>query len=263
MSKYFRANVFVDRAKRGDLQNAEAAFRDLWTNIAPNYVQSKYLAGVMYSRMFEEAAQTREQFIKEKRSQAAIDAQTKIMMDTFNNAIKYFKEYLMIDPIYPLTYYSLARLYEFIGDLKSAEEWYYRHLEFPKALQHNPHDIWKENWHERRSGDYAETYLHLGNFYMKRGHHQAAKEAYLKAVTLEPKFILARKNLTLALEKLNDKTGIRQQWIEIYLLDSNDQDARKYLQSAGILQWLDAYRANPNDQVAVNKLLSLGILKKQ
>jgi len=263
MSKYFKANVFVDRSGKGDLLNAEAIFKDLWTNIAPNYVQSKYLAGVMYTKMFEEAAKTRAQYIKEGRSKEVIEMQTKIMLDAFNKAVQRFNEYMMIDPVYPLTYYSLARMYEYVGDLKTAEAMYYKHLTFPQTLQQHPHDIWKEDWASRRASDYAETYLQIGNFYMKHGQFQAGKEAYLKSLALVPNYMLSKKNLTLALAALHDYAAVRQQWVEIYLIDPNDQDARKYLQNAGILQWLDAYRANPNDQTAINKLLSLGILKKR
>lgn len=281
MSKYFKANVYIDRWRAGDPIMAERTLKGyegdplrgipattgLWT-IAPNYVQSKYLAGVMYAKMFDDARRLRQEYVKEGKPKEVIDAQDKIVEQNFYNAVRYYKEYMTIDPIYPLTYYGLAKLYESVGDLKDAEAAYYAHLMFPQNLSKPPHNLWVEDrnspdggWAKRRVSEYAETYLQLGNFYMTHSKFEAARDAYIKGLALMPTYVVMKKNLALAFNHLGDNKNALVQWGQVYLMDRNDKDAREHTQSAGILKYLDAFLANQSDQAAVNKLLELGILQ--
>ncbi|AKL97949.1 O-antigen ligase family protein [Endomicrobium proavitum] len=256
MSKYFKTNVYIDRWQAGDPMMAERMFKGyagdplrsgseiigLW-HLAPNYVQSKYLAGVMYSKIFDDARKLRQEFINSGKSQEVIEQQNRVIENAFFNAVKYYKEYIAIDPIYPLTYYGVAKLFESVGDLKTAEEAYYAHLAYPQNLSKPPHSLWVEDrnspdggWAKRRDGDYAETYLQLGNFYQSHGQIKAAVDAYVKGLKLVPAYIVMKKNLALAYAKLGEKNNALQQWKEIYQIDYDDADAINYLKKAGVLK---------------------------
>ncbi|MCL2506550.1 MAG: O-antigen ligase family protein [Endomicrobia bacterium] len=234
MSKYFRANVHVDRWKPGDPLMAERTFKELW-RLAPNYVQSKYLAGTMYAKMWEGNKKLREEYIAEGRPQQVIERQEKEITDSFNNAIRSFNEYIMIDPIYPLTYYALATLYANIGNFAKAEEILFQHIRFVDNLKRPPHSFWVEDWGSRRLSDYAETYSQLGNLNMFQGKFEAARDMYMKALELVPNFIVVRKNLAVAFANLGDNENAFKQWVEIHRLDPKDEDAIRYLQAVGAL----------------------------
>jgi tetratricopeptide (TPR) repeat protein len=81
----------------------------------------------------------------------------------FREAVKYYTQYKLIDPIFPLTYYRLAWLYAQVGDFQRARDEYEQHLNFPKKLQEKPYNIYVENWQDRRKKEYADTYVNLGN----------------------------------------------------------------------------------------------------
>ncbi|MCL2799984.1 MAG: O-antigen ligase family protein [Endomicrobia bacterium] len=232
MSKYFKANVHVDRWKAGDSIMAERAFKELW-KLAPNYVQSKYLAGAMYSKMWESNKNLKEEYIADGKPQQLIEKQEKEIEDYYNNAVRYFNEYREIDPIYPLTYYNLATLYANVGDFAKAEEILYEHIKYVDNLKKPPHSLWVEDWASRRIGDYAETYSQLGNLNMFQGKFEEAKNMYLKALELMPEHIVVKKNLAVAYANLKDNENSNRQWAEIYKIDPNDEDAKRYLQAIG------------------------------
>jgi putative inorganic carbon (HCO3(-)) transporter len=235
MSLYFQGNVHLDRWKAGDSIKTEESFKKLW-KLAPNYVQSKYLAGIMYSKAFDDAVKLRDEYSKVGKSQEIIDAQNKKIEEAFNNAVKYFNQYLTIDPIFPLTYHNLSSLYVRAGNYQKAEQTLYAHINYPASMSNPPHNIWVEDWAQRRPYDYAETYSQLGNLYMVQSNFEQARDAYLRAVELAPGHIVVRKNLAMAYTRLGDKENHIRQWVEVFKLDNNDQDAVEYLLSIGVLK---------------------------
>ncbi|MDR2192318.1 MAG: O-antigen ligase family protein [Endomicrobium sp.] len=235
MSIYFKGNVHLDRWKAGDSIKTEESFKKLW-KLAPNYVQSKYLAGIMYSKSFDDAVKLRDEYVKTGKPQEIVDAQNNKIEEAFNNAVKYFNQYLTIDPIFPLTYHNLASLYVRAGDFQKAEQTLFAHINYPASMANSPHNIWVEDWAKRRPYDYAETYSQLGNLYMLQNKFEEARDAYLKTLELFPQHIAARKNLAGAYAQLGDKDSHVKEWIEVFKLDNKDQDALNYLLSIGVLK---------------------------
>lgn len=235
MTVYFKANVYTDRWKNEDKLLAEKSFKELW-ELAPNYVQSKYLAGIMYSKIADDSRLEIEKFKRDNKSSQEIDALQSKYNKAIENAKKYFEEYIMIDPIFPLTYHTLANLYVSQGNLKSAEETLYAHLEYPNKLKQHPHDFWVEDWELRRVNDYAETYIKLGGLYMMGGHFDPAERSYLNALRLVPAHIIAKKGLAVVYLNKGEKEKEKQQWIEIHALDPNDEDAINFLKKAGLIK---------------------------
>ncbi|MDR1695016.1 MAG: O-antigen ligase family protein [Endomicrobium sp.] len=234
MSKYFKANVHVDRWKAGDPVTAERTFKELW-KLAPNYVQSKYLAGTMYSKMWEANKKLKEEYEAGGKSPEVIEKQEKETADSYNNALKYFNEYKQIDPIYPLTYYGIASLYANVGNFDKAEEVLYEHIKYVDNLKKHPHDFWVEDWESRRAADYAETYSQLGNLNMYQGKLEPAKNMYLKALELSPEYIIVKKNLAVVYANLGDNENSNKQWVEVYKINPDDEDAKRYLQAIGAI----------------------------
>jgi putative inorganic carbon (HCO3(-)) transporter len=198
MSLYFKASAYIERWKAGDPLKAEQTFKDLWT-IAPNYVQSKYIAGTMYEKQISSHIYLINDYISKGKSKNIIESKQKEAVNAFYNAVKYYKQYIEIDPIYPLTYYALAGLYVKTGNFGEAEKILKAHLEYPKNLQNPPHNFWVEDWSQRRKAEYSQTYMHLGNLYTHMGKPIDAKEAYKKALDLNSSNLSAK----LALDKLD------------------------------------------------------------
>lgn len=232
MSIYFKGNVHLDRWKAGDPIMTETSFKKLW-ELAPNYVQSKYLAGIMYSRLWENAVGARNKAKNEGADESSISKLAAIEEDYFAKSEKYYKEYMAIDPIYNLTYYNLAALYAKAGHLDRAIEVFESHLAYPEKLKEYPHNFWVEDWASRRYMDYSETYAQMGNLYATYGMNEKAKEMYIKAIELMPDRIDARKNLAATYERLGDKESSKEEWRAVYNINPEDGDAVAYLQSAG------------------------------
>ncbi|MDR1522441.1 MAG: O-antigen ligase family protein [Endomicrobium sp.] len=199
MSMYFKANAYIERWKAGDPLKAEQTFINLWT-LAPNYVQSKYIAGTMYEKGIRAHINLLNEYKSLGKSQDIIDSQQKEIARAFINAEKYYKQYIEIDPIYSLTYYALASLYAKAGKFDEAERILKAHLEYPKNLQVPPHNFWIEDWSQRRKTEYSETYIHLANLYKYLGKLNDAKKAYKQALDLNPFNI----NAKLAISELDN-----------------------------------------------------------
>jgi putative inorganic carbon (HCO3(-)) transporter len=238
MSRYFKGNVHLDRWRAGDPQTVEREFQALW-KLAPVYVQSKYLAGVMYSKMWRDVVIQRNEYIKQNKDQSEITVLNNRLLELFQKAVRSYGEFIMIDPIYPLTYYNLAALYAEIGDLATAEKILYAHLQYPESLLSNPHNIWVDtdendnpvDWRSRVPDENAETYFQLGNLYASSGVSQAAINAYQRSLAISPNHILARKNMAVVYEKDGNKEMARRTWIEVNRIDPTDTDALDYLRN--------------------------------
>lgn len=234
MSIYFQANVHLDRWKAGDPGLAEKSFKQLW-KLAPNYVQSKFMAGSMYQKSFIDAIELRDRYISQKDFGKAKEAEISAGKN-YEFAIKYFNEYITIDPIFPLAYYQLAEIYTKTGNRRMAEKVLKSHLEYPAKLNEKPHNFWVENWEKRRYYDYSETYANLGNLYLLDGKTDEAMNAYKKALELFPNNINALKNITNAYAKLGDSEKVKQAWLEVFRKYPEDEDAVRFLEPLGLIK---------------------------
>jgi putative inorganic carbon (HCO3(-)) transporter len=238
MSHYFKGNVHLDRWKAGDPQLFYYEFNELW-KLAPDYVQSRYLEGIYYSKLWREKMLQRNEYIKSGRSAAEIEALNASLTDLFQKAIIAYRKFMMIDPIYPLTYYNLASLFADIGDVASAEKILYAHLQYPEILLRHPYDIWVDrdaqgkaiDWRTRVPQENAETYFQLGNLYNLSGLPQPAIDAYKKSLDLEPSFLLSLKNLAALYVKVGNRSLATETWRQVLRVAPNDEDARAYFSS--------------------------------
>jgi putative inorganic carbon (HCO3(-)) transporter len=190
MSWYFKTSAYIERGKAGDLLKAKECLKNLW-KLAPNYVQSKYIAATTYQKEMSQAIELLNKYVNKKISQNII-SQRKEIVEAFDNAVKYYRHYIEIDPIYPLTYYSLASLYTSLGNFEEAEKVLKAHLDYPKNLQNPPHNFWVEDWSQRRNKEYAETYIHLSKLYAHMGREEDSKRSYKKALSLNPSYLNAK-----------------------------------------------------------------------
>lgn len=179
MPRYFKANNYNDRWQNDDPEKALEEYKELW-KLAPNYVQSKFLVGILYSKLVDyfnnQVKKFEEQNNEQAKQQAILNRN-----NCFKQAIKYFNEYKLIDPIFPQTYYRLANLYLQAGHPDLAEKEYWDHVSYPKKLQEKPHNFYKENWQDRRKNEYAQTYTYINNLKLnKKGEHKLRHEDIFK-----------------------------------------------------------------------------------
>lgn len=203
MPRYFRANNFNDRWKNDDPQRAIDEYHNIW-KIAPNYVQSKFLMGLVYTRLWEESNRKIQQYSRNN-DKSDIEEEMKKRDAAFKEAVKYFNQYKEIDPIFPLTYYRLAWLYAESGDLKKARQEYEQHINFPKMLQEKPYNLYVENWQDRRKSEYSQTYINLGNLDYVMNNIDLSEQDFLKSLELQPDNAEALKNLSAIYLKKNNK----------------------------------------------------------
>ena len=203
MPRYFRANNYSDRWKGDDPEKALEEYKKLW-KLAPNYVQSKFLVGVIYLKAWISFNSQANEFHKKgdkENEQKAIQNRE----NCFALAVKYFNEYKQIDPIYPETYYRLAWLYLQYGKYQQALNEYLAHLNFPEKLKEKPYNLYYEDWQKRRPQDYARTYLNIGSLFFSINDFDKAETALLKALELKPNNIDVLKLLVNVYAKKNDK----------------------------------------------------------
>ena len=165
MPRYFKANNYNDRWINDDPKKALDEYEELW-KLAPNYVQSKFLVGLLYTKLVGHFNNQAKIFAQQNDEQAKEQA-IRNRDNSFKQAIKYYNQYKMIDPIFPQTYYQLANLYLQAGHPELAEKEYWEHISFPKKLQEKPHNFYKEDWQKRRKNEYAQTYMYINNLKAK------------------------------------------------------------------------------------------------
>ena len=221
MPRYFRANNFSDRWKGDDPEKALEEYRNLW-KLAPNYVQSKFLVGIVYLKAWISFNNQANEFHKKNdkvNEQKAIQNRE----NSFALAVKYFNEYKMIDPIYPETYYRLAWLYLQYGKYQQALNEYLAHLNFPEKLKEKPYNLYYENWHERRAHEYTRTYLNIGSLFFGAGDFVKSEIALLKALELKPNNIDVLKLLINVYAKMGDKEKYNKTLKTLKSLYPNDE----------------------------------------
>lgn len=203
MPRYFKANNYNDRWQNDDPQKAISEYNEMW-KLAPNYVQSKFLIGIVYTKLTVFFNNLVNKYLQENNEQAKQEA-IKQRDECLNNAIKYYNQYKMIDPIFPQTYYQLASLYAQSGHLDLAEKEYLEHINFPNKLQEKPHNFYKENWKERRKKEYAQTCIYLGNLEFMMNKFDNAEQMFTESLKYVPNNVEGLKSLSAVYIKKKDK----------------------------------------------------------
>lgn len=208
MPRYFKANNYNDRWQNDDPEKALAEYNEIW-KLAPNYVQSKFLVGLVYAKLVSYFNNLVNKYTQENNEQAKQDAATKRDY-CLNQAIKYYNQYKIIDPIFPQTYYQLASLYGQAGHPELAEKEYLDHLNFPNLLQEKPHNFYKENWKERRREEYMQTCIYLGNLELSLNNLDNAEKSYIESLKYVPNNSDGLKNLSVVYNKKQDKESYKE-----------------------------------------------------
>ena len=208
MPRYFKANNYNDRWQNDDPEKALAEYNEIW-KLAPNYVQSKFLVGLVYAKLVSYFNNFVNKYTQENNEQAKQDAATKRDY-CLNQAIKYYNQYKIIDPIFPQTYYQLASLYGQAGHPELAEKEYLDHLNFPNLLQEKPHNFYKENWKERRREEYMQTCIYLGNLELSLNNLDNAEKSYIESLKYVPNNSDGLKNLSVVYNKKQDKESYKE-----------------------------------------------------
>ena len=208
MPRYFKANNYNDRWQNDDPEKALEEYNNIW-KLAPNYVQSKFLAGLVYAKLTNYFNNQVNQYAQENNEQEQQSAAQKRDY-CLNQAIKYYNQYKTIDPIFPQTYYQLANLYSQSGHPELAEKEYLDHLNYPNKLQEAPHNFYKENWKERRREEYAQTCIYLGNLEFNLNNLDNAEKSYIESLKYVPNNAEGLKNLAVVFRKKQDKEGYRE-----------------------------------------------------
>ncbi len=203
MARYFRANNFNDRWQGTDPEQAINEYNEIW-KLSPNYVQSKFLAGIVYSKLVsyfnERALMYSEENNEEEKQKALKNRET-----CFGLAIKYYNQYKMIDPVFPQIYYNLAALYIQAGRYDLAEREYLQHINFPNSLKNPPHNFYVENWKERRMNEYAQTCLNLASLEYMSGKLDDSEKMFLETLKYDENNIEALKSLSTIYREKGDK----------------------------------------------------------
>ena len=203
MPRYFKANNYNDRWQNDDPEKSIVEYNEIW-KLAPNYVQSKFLIALVYSKLVNYFSNQLNALEKEHNEQAK--QQVKINRDEcFRQAIKYYNQYKLIDPIFPQTYYQLANLYLQAGHPELAEKEYLEHVNYPNKLQKEPHNFYKENWKERRRKEYMQTCLYLGNLEFMMNKFDNAEQMFIESLKYVANNIEGLKGLSSVYIKKKDK----------------------------------------------------------
>ena len=208
MPRYFKANNYNDRWQNDDPEKAIDEYKEIW-KLAPNYVQSKFLVGLVYTKLvsyFNNQANILEKENNEQAKYQAIANRNRCL----NEAIKYYNQYKMIDPIFPQTYYQLANLYMQAGHPELAEKEYLEHINFPNKLQEKPHNFYKENWKERRREEYAKTCIYLGSLESNMNKLDNAEKAFIESLKYVPNNNEALKYLSEIYKKKKNKESYKE-----------------------------------------------------
>ena len=208
MSRYFKANNYNDRWQGNDPDKAIEEYKNIW-KLAPNYVQSKFLIALVYTKLISYFNSQISKYAQENDEQAKQQAIAN-RDGCLNQAIKYYKQYKMIDPIFPQTYYQLAKLYISADHPELAEKEYLDHLNFPNQLQEKPHNFYKENWKERRRGEYAQTCIYLGSLELNMNKLDNAEKVFIESLKYVPNNGEALKYLAEIYKKKKDKESYKE-----------------------------------------------------
>lgn len=208
MAYYFLGNVYNDRWVTGDGERAIAKYQELW-RMAPNYVQSRYQAGLVYLRLGQEQQQL--QTARQGKDPTAAQRAEALALDYWHKALKAFQHYHAIDPVFSPNYTRMAWIYIQLKDLTKAEALYREDLDATECR--NPkHDILKEGWATTHRHENPETYVNLGDVQYYRGHLREAEESFRRALTLQPDYPNALRNLAVLLTQTQRSSEGQHVW---------------------------------------------------
>ena len=225
MAKYFLGNVFNDRFDMtkaylpnwGDTNNVarddyERAlyWYDEVRKLAPNYVQMHHQIGNLHLR----------------RAQYAADRGLKQESERYlDMAMTRFKLYRQIDPVFPPNYYRMAQVNMIRQKYEEAIEHYQAFIdaggcEVDSSLLEKPYlrstilsyqqyvndgGHWTHR-HARadQPRESAEAYTSLANAQFMAGRYEEAEQNYRKALSYEPNFDMAKRNLEVTYRKAQE-----------------------------------------------------------
>jgi O-antigen ligase/tetratricopeptide (TPR) repeat protein len=224
MSLYFTGNVFNDRfnmdkvynpnwgdkdsVARDDYERAMMSYDEV-RKLSPNYVQMHHQVGSLHMKRAEWAMNHGQP----QEAQAYLE-----------KALNRFKLYQAIDPVFPPNYYRMGQVYMILKRYGEAAKAYEDLINAgqcvvsPKLLA----TPWLRNSilsyqgyvdtpgegvsHKHES---AEAYAGLANAYYMMEEWERAEKAYLRALTLEPNFDNAKKNLSVLYQKVQSLGRLR------------------------------------------------------
>ncbi len=214
MSRYFMGNVFNDRfdmrriynpawgdqesLPRDDYERALDSYNEV-RRLAPNYVQTHHQVGALHLKRAEWASSN-------GRSQ-----EVGFFLD---RAIRRFKLYQQIDPVFALNYFRLYQVYMIQRRYAEAAKAMEDLIQAPMCavdprliakpflrnsiLSYQGYVQQGAPVHRHESAD---AYTNLGNAYFMLERLPEAEGAYRRALALDPNFELAKKNLTVVYQK--------------------------------------------------------------
>jgi tetratricopeptide (TPR) repeat protein len=167
--------------------------------------------------------------LKKGRRKEAADHKKK-KEEAWKKALAEFELYREVDPVFNLNYYRIAWIYMQLGQQDKAEQAYLDHVNFPEKLKLPPHNAWVEDWTIRRKGEYAETYLNMGNLRFMRNDFKKAEEYYKKSIELVPEYVSAMKNLAILYGRTNRQKLAIATWEKVRFYAPNDPDVQRVFQ---------------------------------
>ncbi len=200
MPYYFTGNVYNDRfnmnkeyhpqwgdkdgVARTDFDRAAEAYAKV-REIAPNYVQMHYQVGVLYLKRGEwEAANGGGDAGRDK---------------WWDRALARFQYYKNLDPVFPLTYYQMARIHLARKDYDKAIAAYKEYIDAPLCYGHKGIE---RHQYIGRHGEDPEAWTNLANAYLLKGDAANALQAYDKALSLDPQYAPALRNRQLLRQRV-------------------------------------------------------------
>jgi len=216
MSKYFLGNVFNDRFNmtKANLPNwgdTDGAAHDdyeramYWYDevrkLAPNYVQMHHQIGNLHLRRAEWATN---------------NGQPQEAAKYLEMALTRFKLYYQIDPVFGPNYYRMAQVYMVQRKFDLAAQTYQAFIDADRCaaapslldkpwmrnsiLSYQPYEMIDGRWLHRHVGvgrprESAEAYTSMANAFFMGGRFPEAEQAYRTALSYDPTFEMAKKNL--------------------------------------------------------------------
>lgn len=226
MSLYFEGNVYNDRfnmdkqynpnwgdkdgVARDDYERALDAYNEV-RRLSPNYVQMHHQVGALHMKRAEWAMQH------------GHPDEAQFYLD---RAMNRFRLYQAIDPVFPPNYFRMGQIYMIRKDYAAAAKVYQDYIDAEKcavapSLISKPllrktilsyQDYVDEPGipypvHRHES---AEAYTNLGNADYLLEKYQPAEDAYRKALSLEPNYDQAKRNLSVLYAKAQSLGRLRK-----------------------------------------------------
>ncbi len=174
------------------------------------------------------------------------------MQNDFQNAKKYYKKFLTLNPEQPQVNNNLGVIYQIQGDLQRAK------LFYEKALTCNP--------------NYIDTLKNIASLYKIEGDLQSAKKYYHQIADLDEKDIAALNNLSVIYKLENDHQKAQKYATKVLKIDTNNADAYNnlgviYKEKKDLVKALEYYtkalEIEPKSFETVLNLALLFLLQKE